>query len=67
MLLLRPITLGRGCWIASEAFVGPGVTMADGSVLSARAALFENSEEMGVYRGNPAVKIKIRSFENLSD
>ena len=23
----RPITLGRGCWVAAEAFVGPGVPM----------------------------------------
>ena len=53
-LILRPIRLGRGCWVAAEAFVGPGVTMGDGSVLAARAALFEDAVEMGIYRGNPA-------------
>jgi len=62
-LVLRPITLGRGCWVAAEAFVGPGVTMGDGAVLAARGALFEDAEAMGVYRGNPAVQIAQRRFE----
>lgn len=59
-LVLRPVTIGAGCWVAAEAFVGPGVTMADGAVLAARGALFDDAEADGVYRGNPAVKIKER-------
>jgi putative colanic acid biosynthesis acetyltransferase WcaF len=62
-LVTRPITLGRGCWVASEAFVGPGVTMGDGAVLAARGALFEDAEPMGIYRGNPATLIGQRRFE----
>ncbi len=62
-LVTRPITLGRGCWVAAEAFVGPGVTMGDGSVLAARGALFEDVEPMGIYRGNPAALIGQRRFE----
>ena len=53
----RPIIVGRGCWIAAEAFVGPGVTVHDGAVLGARAALFTDAERMTVYRGNPAMAI----------
>lgn len=59
-LTLRPIRIDRGCWIAAEAFVGPGVSLAEGTVVSARAALFEDTETRGIYRGNPAVKIGIR-------
>jgi len=59
-LMLRPITIGPNCWIATEAFVGPGVAMAERSVLAARAALFEDATADGVYRGNPAVWIKGR-------
>lgn len=62
-LLLRPVTLGRGCWVAAEAFVGPGVTMGDGAVLAARGALFEDAGAMGIYRGNPAARIRERSFK----
>jgi putative colanic acid biosynthesis acetyltransferase WcaF len=60
----RPIALGRGCWVAAEAFVGPGVAMGDGAVLAARAALFEDAEPMGIYRGNPAALIGRRRFED---
>ena len=63
-LELRPVTLGRGCWVAAEAFVGPGVTMADGAVLAARGALFEDAEAMTIYRGNPAAPIGERRFKD---
>lgn len=59
-LILRPITVGAGCWIAAEAFVGPGVSVGDGAVVAARAALFADAAPMGVYRGNPAVLVKER-------
>ncbi len=59
-LVLRPIVIGAQCWVATEAFVGPGVTMADYSVLGARGALFGDAAPEGVYSGNPAVLIKQR-------
>lgn len=61
-LVLRPITVGSGCWIATEAFVGPGVTVGDGAVIGARAALFGDAAENGVYSGNPAQLIKQRKL-----
>lgn len=57
----RPIVIGERCWVAAEAFVGPGVTMGDGAVLAARAALFENAEADGIYRGNPAGLVRQRT------
>jgi putative colanic acid biosynthesis acetyltransferase WcaF len=59
-LVLRPIAIGAGCWVAAEAFVGPGVTMAPGSVLAARGALFSDTAADTVYGGNPAVALKHR-------
>lgn len=59
-LVLRPITIGRQCWVAADAFVGPGVTMGDEAVLGARGALFGDAEAGWVYSGNPAVQIKQR-------
>ena len=59
-LVVRPIAIGPGCWVAAEAFVGPGVTMAARSVLGARGALFRDTEADGIYQGNPAVKVKQR-------
>ena len=59
-LVLRPIAIGRQCWVAAEAFVGPGVTMGDRAVLGARGALFEDAAPDAVYSGNPAILVKPR-------
>lgn len=61
-LVLRPITIGAGCWVAAEAFVGPGVAMADGAVLAARGVLFEDAQANAIHRGNPAVAVKERKL-----
>jgi putative colanic acid biosynthesis acetyltransferase WcaF len=56
----RPITIGRRAWVAAEAFVGPGVTVAEGAVLGARACAFRDLEPWMVYVGNPARTVKQR-------
>ncbi|PLK27030.1 putative colanic acid biosynthesis acetyltransferase [Novosphingobium sp. TH158] len=61
-LVFRPIAIGKQCWVAAEAFVGPGVTMGDRAVLGARGVLFEDAEADGVYSGNPARLIKQRNL-----
>lgn len=61
-LQLRPIVIGDQCWVAAEAFVGPGVTMEDRSVLAARGVLFGNAATDGIYSGNPAVLLKQRAL-----
>lgn len=61
-LVLRPVTIGAQVWVAAEAFVGPGVTMGDRSVLAARGALFADSEADGIYSGNPAIFLKARGL-----
>lgn len=60
-LVLRPIVLEDGCWVAAEAFVGPGVTVGAHAVIGARSALFTDAEPNGVYRGNPAERLGWRS------
>ncbi len=62
--IMRPVTIGENCWIASEAFVGPGVTMGNRAVLSARGVLFRDAEPDGIYQGNPAELIKRRALRN---
>jgi putative colanic acid biosynthesis acetyltransferase WcaF len=63
-LVLRPVTIGRQCWVAAEAFVGPGVIMHDQAVLGARGALFGDAEPGGVYSGNPAEFVKERQLRS---
>lgn len=66
-LIVRPIVLEDRCWVAAEAFVGPGVRIGKGAVLAARGALFEDAQEWGVYRGNPALLIKRRVIRAARD
>ena len=61
-LVLRPVTIGEGCWVAAEAFVGPGVTMGDRSVLAARGALFRDTGPDEIWSGNPAALLKRRAL-----
>jgi putative colanic acid biosynthesis acetyltransferase WcaF len=61
-LRVRPIIIGDDVWVASEAFVGPGVHIGNGSVLGARGCAFEDLEEWTVYRGNPATIVKKRKL-----
>ncbi len=61
MVLTRPpITIGDDAWVAADAFVGPGVTIADGAILGARGAAFKDLEPWTIYGGNPAKKIADR-------
>lgn len=59
-LTQAPITIGEYCWVAAHAFVCPGVTLADGTVLGARAVASKNTEGWKVYVGNPAKPVKER-------
>lgn len=64
MPLLRPsIVVEREAWIAADAFIGPGVTVREGSVVGARASVFRDTEAWKVHVGNPARAVKDRGFE----
>ena len=60
----KPITIENHAWICAEAFVGPGVTIAEGSVLSARSVAFRDIPPWQVHTGNPATFFKIRSIRS---
>ena len=59
-LVTRPITLGRDCWIASEAFVCPGVKIGPGAVLGARGVASKDLRGWTIYAGNPARSVRDR-------
>lgn len=59
-LITRPITLQRHAWVASDAFVGPGVTLEEGAVLGARGVAFRSIPAWTVMSGNPAREIRKR-------
>ncbi|MCM1163354.1 MAG: putative colanic acid biosynthesis acetyltransferase [Muribaculaceae bacterium] len=59
-LVTRPIVLENHVWVAADVFVGPGVTLGEGSVAGARSAVFRDVEPWTIVGGNPARVIKKR-------
>jgi len=59
-LLLKPISIGSGVWIAADAFVGPGVSIDDNAVIAARSVVNKKVEKNAIVGGNPAKFINYR-------
>ena len=62
-LITAPILVKKGAWVAADAFVGMGVTIGEGAVVGARAAVFKDVEPWTVVGGNPAKFIKKRIID----
>ena len=60
-LILCPITIGDGVWVAADCFIGPKVVIGDRAIVGARTAVFRSLEPNKIYGGNPAKLIKDRS------
>jgi putative colanic acid biosynthesis acetyltransferase WcaF len=53
-LFAKPITLGAHVWVCAEAFLSPGVTVAEGCVIGARSMVTRSLDSpWTVYAGNP--------------
>lgn len=61
-LLTLPIEIQDQVWVAVDSFIGPGVTVGQGAVVGARAAVFENVEPWTIVGGNPARTIRKRKL-----
>jgi putative colanic acid biosynthesis acetyltransferase WcaF len=59
-LVTRPVTIGRGVWIAAEAYVGPGVTIGDNAVIGARSVVVHDLPANMVCVGHPCRPLKPR-------
>jgi putative colanic acid biosynthesis acetyltransferase WcaF len=59
-LIKPPITIGHGVWICAGAFVLPGVSIGDNSVIGARSVVGRDIPPGVVAAGNPCQVIKPR-------
>jgi putative colanic acid biosynthesis acetyltransferase WcaF len=61
-LTTAPIVIGRRCWLAADVFVGPGVTIGDGTVVGARSGVFDDLPGWSVAIGTPAKAVRQRGL-----
>lgn len=62
-LMVGEIHIEEGAWVGAQSVVCPGVTMKSHSVLSVGSVASSDLDAYGIYRGNPAIKIKERVIE----
>ena len=63
-LIVKPITLEDGVWIGARAVVGPGIRARTHAVLAVGSVATQELEAYGVYRGNPAERVKERELNS---
>jgi len=63
-LVVQPITIESGAWIGAFARVGPGVTVAEESILTLGAVMTRDTEPRGIYAGNPAELVRFRTVRD---
>jgi len=62
-LIISEIHLNDGSWIGAKSVVCPGVIVHSGAILTVNSVITKNMDELGIYQGNPAIKIKQRNIK----
>lgn len=65
-LITAPIFIGGRVWLCAESFVGPGVSIAEGSVVGARGVVSKTiSEPWLVWAGVPVKQVGVRDKQRV--
>lgn len=59
----KEINIEDECWLATDVFVSPGVTIKKGTVVGARSTVINDLDSNSVYVGSPVRFIKKRTIE----
>lgn len=62
-LVTKPISIGKGVWVATKAMVLPGIEVGDFSVVAAGSVVLKDVEPWTIVGGNPAKFIKKREIK----
>ncbi len=61
-LMVRPLVVEDGAWVAAFARVAPGVTVGRQAIVTLGSVLLDDAEPNGIYRGNPARLVGTRTI-----
>ncbi len=64
-LQTAPITLENGAWVATDCFVGPGVTIGANTVVGARSSVFSSLPAQHICLGTPCRPMKPRVMRSI--
>lgn len=56
----KKITISNKCWLATDVYVAPGVTIHSGTVVGARSSVFKDLPSGKICLGNPAKPLRDR-------
>ena len=59
-LIKSRIQIGNNVWVCADSFIGPGVNIADSSIVAARSVVIKDVGVSHIVGGNPAKFIKMR-------
>lgn len=62
-IFAKKITIKDQCWLATDVFVAPGVTIESGTVVGSRSSVYQNLPANKICIGTPAKVIRERKVE----
>jgi putative colanic acid biosynthesis acetyltransferase WcaF len=62
-IFAKPILIEDECWITSEVYISPGVTIGKGAVVGVRSLVFKDLPEGMICYGNPAQPVRERQIK----
>lgn len=65
-LIMKPITIHAGAWIAASVFISPGITIGEGAVVGACSVVTKDVPPWMICAGNPCRPIKPRVLRSAA-
>ena len=63
-LMVKPVAVEAGAWVGAFVRIAPGVTVGCEAVVTLGSVLLQDAVAGGVYTGNPAVRMRQRTFRD---
>lgn len=63
----KPIVINNECWLATDVFVAPGISIGRGTVVGSRSSVFKSLPSGKVCYGSPAKVMKDRIPESVGE